>query len=359
MSWFARGLGNGMISVANQMYKENAQERESNLALQRAQMMEEFRANLQDRRASTEGTKENLELRAARTKLDSADIENRKVKDRAADMDIIEGRETAQYGDGSFAVRGDDGVIRRVRKDGSLIDSAVDKDLHAIGQTRDEFLKSYKQQQKDSMSIKEQSEVDKNSAMIDHYKSAAKKDDAYADLLKKKANGEIASGGGGGGGRGGFEKLPEATKLQFMTLQKEYAKIDDFMKEAEKANINGQLDDARYSAKVKKYSSMKADLEMRMQDLLGDGKGGGSAMPSILGGPAAKKDTGLIADVIGDEPQNEQERAMLTLEKAFPAKNKGYVDQVPGGARTGGVNQGYRDDSEKYPSLLKRLLSGG
>lgn len=180
----------------------------------------------------------------------------------------------------------------------------------------------------------------------------------YHDAQIKRL-GQLGGGGGGGGGRGGFEKLPEATKLQFMTLQKEYAKIDDFMKEAEKANINGQLDDARYSAKVKKYSSMKADLEMRMQDLLGDGKGGGSGMPSILGGPAAKKDTGLIADVIGDEPQNEQERAMLTLEKAFPSKSKGYVDQPSGGARTGGVNQGYRDDSEKYPSLLKRLLSGG
>lgn len=48
-SWLARGVGNGMISVANQMYKESNAQLDSDLQMQRAQMIEEMKQKMGDK----------------------------------------------------------------------------------------------------------------------------------------------------------------------------------------------------------------------------------------------------------------------------------------------------------------------
>lgn len=184
----------------------------------------------------------------------------------------------------------------------------------------------------------------------------------YHDAQIKRL-GQLGAGGGGGG-RGGFEKLPEATKLRIIELQKEKARIDGYIGDVEKANIEGKLDKATYAAHIKRYGSMKADIDMRIDDLLGDGKGGGSAMPSILGGPAEKKDSGLIASPVATDPpkpkaSHQAKDPVKQSEDLYPRgtvviDGKAYDEFID--RRTGEIKRFQNGIGSDSMSMVRRIL---
>lgn len=78
MGWFARGAGNGMISVANQMYKESNAQLESDLMVQRQQMLEEMKQRMgnqarTDMVARREDAKNNIVNEAVNSKYAGSD----------------------------------------------------------------------------------------------------------------------------------------------------------------------------------------------------------------------------------------------------------------------------------------------
>lgn len=80
MGWFARGMGNGLISVADEMYKENARQQESDLMVERARMIDEIKAA----RENTERTERSGRIESQqRGLLDQAVVDNAKASTAA------------------------------------------------------------------------------------------------------------------------------------------------------------------------------------------------------------------------------------------------------------------------------------
>jgi hypothetical protein len=167
-------------------------------------------------KARTPGTKEYEEMETARFNRNAASLKLDATRDAKAEQDVLRGGD-AQFSDGSHAITGDDGIIRKVRADGKPLTDKLGKDGHLAGQTRDEFEAS-------GMTKAEKLKVLETEGKISLY-------GAQADAAKALA-GSRASGGSGSASKQEMEFL----KMQLTPLDKRIETITKALDEGTHQN---------------------------------------------------------------------------------------------------------------------------
>lgn len=147
-------MAGGSQAMLDSLTNQIANERQMALDEFRAKLHETSEINREDRiekRANTAGTKENLERENLKSTNEINKLKIAEAQDEVAKKKVMNGQD-AQFSDGSFRVTGDDGIIRRLRKDGSPIDG-VGSDGVLKGQTKKDYEEA-------GLSLKEKTEID-------------------------------------------------------------------------------------------------------------------------------------------------------------------------------------------------------
>jgi hypothetical protein len=170
MGWFARGAGNGMISVANQMYKESNAQLESDLMMQRQQMLEEFKLKNMDREQA---------IKNAPYDRANAAIKTAQGKEVPVDPEEV----TSLQGDESAARRGQGGLVGAYQGDTKNI-------VTDISRIKDD---DTKRQAADALEQQLQDAKSRNAGMVEG-KTRKLSEDEVMQEARKSLLGDIQAG---------------------------------------------------------------------------------------------------------------------------------------------------------------------
>jgi len=152
-----------------------------------AQLQEEMlikREERADARAATPGTREHQEAETRRLQREGAELALSDARDKKANVDVSSGRD-AQYSDGSFAVVGDDGRVRKLNADGTPKSGLLNQAGQLAGESMNDFNMS-------TMSHRERLANEREERMARSSQASAARQAALADLQIKKYKDDLA-----------------------------------------------------------------------------------------------------------------------------------------------------------------------